>query len=75
MIDFQLDFFKVLAPGSPKNWFLIFGLVHIDAKLHEDSESDLIFPNFWRKSGRKWRFVARLGDMSMRLKIWKLVII
>ena len=57
-----------------KNWFFIFGLVHDDAKLHEDSKYDLIFPNFARKSDRKWRLVARLGDMSMRSKMWKPVI-
>ena len=72
---FLTQIFQEYCPWDHrKNWFLIFGLVHVDAKLHEDSKYDLNFPNFSRKSGRKWRLVARLGDMSMRSKMWKLVI-
>ena len=46
-------FLKVLTPESRKKLFLIFGLVHVDVKLHEDSKSDLTFSNFVRKSGQK----------------------
>ena len=41
-----------------KNWFLIFGLVHFDVKLHEDSESDLIFSNLSCKRGQKRWFIT-----------------
>ena len=54
-----------------KSLFSNFGLVHIDVKLHEDSESDLIFSDFVRKSGQKPWFIARFGYISMYSKMWK----
>ena len=37
--------------------FKFFGLVHVDVKLLEDSESDLIFCILWCKSGQKHGFM------------------
>ena len=51
-------FQKYWPQNREKNVFLIFDLVHVDVKLHEDSESDLIFHNFSRKSGQKWPFMT-----------------
>ena len=67
-------FQKYWPQNREKNLFLIFDLVHVDVKLHEDSESDLIFTNFPRKNDQKQRFIARFGYIPMHSKMWKLVI-
>ena len=46
-----------MALKSQKSWFSNFGLVHVDVKLLEDSESELIFCIFWCKSGQKHGFM------------------
>ena len=50
-------FEKYLLLNHEKSLFLNFDLVHVDVKLLEDSESDLIFCNFWCKSGQKHGFI------------------
>ena len=42
--------------------------------MHEDSESDLIFSNFVRKSGQKPWFIARFGYISIYSKMGKFII-
>ena len=62
-------FQKYRPQDREKNLFLIFDLVHVDVKLHEDSESDLIFTNFPRKNDQKQRFIARFGYIPMHSKM------
>ena len=66
-------FQKYWTLNRGKAHFSIFGLVHVDLKLHEDFGSDLAFSNFSRKSGQKRWFTARFGYISMHSKTGKLV--
>ena len=70
---FSRIFWKYRARNHRKRWFSIFGLVHVDVKLHEDSESDLIFSNFLRKSSQKRWFIARFGFISIHSKMGKFI--
>ena len=55
---FSRIFLKYWPQNHRKPRFLNFGLVHVDVKLLEDSESDFIFSNFRWKNGQKQGFMS-----------------